>query len=74
MLRKVLYIEKKRKNIDKILIVSYNDTDISFLDNTDNNGKDKIPPSDFSITLKEAEVKPESKLDLKNMIILFTLV
>ena len=58
-----LYIEKKRKNIDKILNVSYNDTDISFVNNSDN----KISPADFTITLKEAEVKLESRLDLKNI-------
>ncbi len=58
-----LYIEQKKENITTILKVDYKEDDLEFVNNSNN----KIKDIEHLKELKEEEVKPESKLDLKSI-------
>ncbi len=58
-----LYIDQKKDNILQILKTEYNNSEIAFVDNTNNTIKD----NEHLKELKEEEVKQESKLDLKSL-------
>jgi hypothetical protein len=58
-----LYIDQRKDNILKILKIEYNDTDLVFIDNSSNN----IKINEYLKELKEEELKPESRLNLKEI-------
>lgn len=58
-----LYIDQRKDNILKILKIEYNDTDLVFIDNSSN----IIKSYEYLKELKEEKLKPESRLDLKEI-------
>lgn len=59
-----LYIDQRKESILQILKIEYNENDLSlaFIENS----SDNIKNNEFLKELKEEEIKPESRLDLKS--------